>query len=188
MRNRKSHRTGVSTFASRTSPSTDQSLQKSFHLSSPDKIELKKISYPSENKKYATAQTNTTKTMTVKLNGDNGLQRRTTEHQLPTAVLQKWRCSASYDSEVVNQNLVLRLKFSDENRHLRKAAKRCGAIRRHIGSPDCMRRCGLERLTSANLRDFSADRSFATPAPKPRKSGDPLIPISRTKKINKTLN
>jgi len=42
-----------------------------------------------------------------------------------TAVLQKWRCSASYDSEVVNQNLVLRLKFSGENRHLRKAANRC---------------------------------------------------------------
>jgi len=51
-----SHRTGESTFASRTSPSTDQSLQKSFHLFSPDKIELKKISSPSENKKYATAQ------------------------------------------------------------------------------------------------------------------------------------
>ena len=55
---RKSHRTGVSTFASRTSPSTDQSLQKSFHLSHPDKIELKKISSPFENKKYATAQPN----------------------------------------------------------------------------------------------------------------------------------
>ena len=41
-----------------------------------------------------------------------------------TAVLQKWRLSASYDSEVVNQNLVLRMKFSGENRHLRKAAKR----------------------------------------------------------------
>jgi hypothetical protein len=41
-----------------------------------------------------------------------------------TAVLQKWRCSASYDSEVVNQNLVLRLKFSGENRHLRQAANR----------------------------------------------------------------
>ena len=53
-----SHRTGVSTFASRTSPSTGQSLQKSFHLSSPDKIELKKISSPSENKKYPTAQPN----------------------------------------------------------------------------------------------------------------------------------
>jgi len=62
--------------------------------------------------------------MTQKLNNDNGLQRRTTEHQPVTAVLQKWRCSASYDSEVVNQNLVLRIKFSGENRHLRKAAKR----------------------------------------------------------------
>jgi len=55
---RKSHSIGVSTFASRTSPSTDQSLQKSFHLSHPDKIELKKISSPSENKKYATVHTN----------------------------------------------------------------------------------------------------------------------------------
>ena len=64
--------------------------------------------------------------------------------------------------------------FRLRNRQLLVAAKRCGAIRRHIGSPDCMRRCGLERLTSAHLRDFSADRSFATPAPKPRKSGDPL--------------
>jgi len=39
---RTSQRTGVSTFASRTSPSTDQSLQKSFHLSQAEKIELKK--------------------------------------------------------------------------------------------------------------------------------------------------
>lgn len=75
---RNSQRTGVSTFASGTSPSTDQSLQKSFHLSHADKIELKKISSPSENKKYPTAQTNTTKTMTVKLNSDNGLQTRWT--------------------------------------------------------------------------------------------------------------
>ncbi|GAB1405929.1 hypothetical protein MASR1M74_31110 [Lentimicrobium sp.] len=62
------------TFASRTSPSTDQSLQKSFHLSRPDKIELKKIFSPSENKKYATAQSKTTQTIAVKLNNDNGLQ------------------------------------------------------------------------------------------------------------------
>ena len=46
------------------------------------------------------------------------------ERQHLTAVLQKWRFSASYDSEVVNQSLVLRMKFSGENRHLRKAAKR----------------------------------------------------------------
>ena len=47
-----------------------------------------------------------------------------TEAQLATAVLQKWLFSASYDSLVVNQNLVLRLKFCGENRHLRKAATR----------------------------------------------------------------
>ena len=62
--------------------------------------------------------------MTRKLNNINGLQGRTTEHQLPTAVLQKWWFSASYDSFVGNQSSVLRLKFSGENRHLRKAAKR----------------------------------------------------------------
>ena len=47
-----------------------------------------------------------------------------TERQPVTAVLRNGGCSASYDSEVVNQNLVLRLKFSGENRHLRKAANR----------------------------------------------------------------
>jgi len=50
--------TSVSTFASHTSPNTDQSLQKSFNLSSPDKIEFKKNSCPFENKKYATALPN----------------------------------------------------------------------------------------------------------------------------------
>ncbi len=54
----KSQPTVTSTFASRTSPSRDQSLQKSLQLSSPDKIELKKISSPFENKKYPTAQPN----------------------------------------------------------------------------------------------------------------------------------
>jgi hypothetical protein len=41
-----------------------------------------------------------------------------------TAVLQKWRCSAPYDSEVGNQILMLRLKFCGENRYLRVAANR----------------------------------------------------------------
>jgi hypothetical protein len=91
-RNTISHRTGVSTFASRTSPSTGQSLQKSFHLSSPDKIELKKISSPSENKKYATAQPDKTKTM--KRSIDNGFQGRWTEGQLITAPTRNWRFSA----------------------------------------------------------------------------------------------
>jgi len=55
-------------------------------------------------------------------------QEHKTEGQHTTAVLQKWRCSASYDSEVVSSSSVLRLKFSVKNRHLRKAANRCGAF------------------------------------------------------------
>jgi len=83
MKSQNSELTGVSTFASHTSQSTDQSLQKSFHLSHPDKIELKKISSPPENKKYPTAQPDMTKTM--KLDNDNGFQTRWTEGQLITA-------------------------------------------------------------------------------------------------------
>ncbi|MBK6699245.1 MAG: hypothetical protein IPG55_04955 [Saprospiraceae bacterium] len=49
--------------------------------------------------------------MTLKPNNDNVIQGRTIEHQLPTSVLQKWRCSASYDSELGNQSLVLRMKL-----------------------------------------------------------------------------
>ena len=118
-----SSRTGVSTFASRTSPSTVQSLQKSFHLSHPDKIELKKISSPSENKKYATAQPDTTKT--VKRSIDNGLQGRWTKGQLITAVWRNGGFSASYDSFVVGSSAVLRLNFCAKNPPLRQAANRC---------------------------------------------------------------
>jgi Holliday junction resolvase RusA-like endonuclease len=89
-----SHSTGVSTFASCTSPSTGQSLQKSFHLSHADKIEIKKISSPSENKKYPTAQPDTTNMM--KRSIVNGLQRRWTEGQLITAVWRNGGLSASY--------------------------------------------------------------------------------------------
>jgi len=97
---RKRQRTGLSKFTSRMtcpahagSPSTDQSLQKSFHLSHPDKIELKKISSPSENKKYLTAQTDTTKT--VKRCIDNGLQGQMTKGLLITARLYEIRVSLS---------------------------------------------------------------------------------------------
>jgi len=99
----KCHRTGVSTFASRTSPSTDQSLQKSFHLSHLDKIELKKISSPSENKKYATAQPDTTKT--VKRSIDNGLQGRTTKTTGYNTGLAKVAVQCSADRFVVKENL-----------------------------------------------------------------------------------
>jgi hypothetical protein len=103
-----SHHTGVSTFASRTSPSTDQSLQKSFHLSDPRKIELKKISSPSENKKYPNAQAVTNRhksnlTMKRKLNVDNGLQGQKTERQLVTGGIFYCRDSAGFSVSASNK-------------------------------------------------------------------------------------
>jgi hypothetical protein len=79
------------------------------------------FSLPLEKIKTPDTQTDTTKT--VKLNNDNGLQTQTTEHQLPTAVLQKWRFSASYDSFVVGSSSVLRLNFCAKNPPQRKARK-----------------------------------------------------------------
>ena len=121
---RNSHRTGVSTFASRTSPSTDQSLQKSFHLSHADKIELKIISSPSENKKYATAQTNTTQTMTVKLNRDNGLQGRTDRTPAGNSVLPQLAVTCKIEAECSYQTFVQVDSAVLRNRQLRQHAKR----------------------------------------------------------------
>jgi len=117
----KSQRTKSHTLPSHTSRHTSQNLAKSVFFQMQKEIQFF-FSFPLEKIKTPDTQTDTTKA--VKLNKVNGLQTRKTEHQLPTAVLQKWRFSASYDSEVVNQNLVLRLRFSGENRHLCKAANR----------------------------------------------------------------
>ena len=91
-------------------------------LSHPDKIELKKSSLPSENKKYATTQADTTKT--AKRSIVNGLHGRRTEGQLITAVWRNGGFSASYDSLVVGSSAVLRLNFCAKNPPLRQAAKR----------------------------------------------------------------
>jgi len=118
----KSHCTGVSTFASRTSPSTDQSLQKSFHLSSPDKIELKKTSSPSENKKYPTAQPDTT--MTLKLNTDNGLQRQTNRTTGYNKVLPKAGVTSFYETFVLYSTSVFQINSSAETPRLRQYPNR----------------------------------------------------------------
>ncbi|MBK7682940.1 MAG: hypothetical protein IPJ26_10990 [Bacteroidetes bacterium] len=106
---------GVSTFASRTSPSTDQSLQKSFHLSHPDKIELKKISSPSENKKYTTAQPKdrqksvamqTPKPLTVKRFNYSVDRRPACNTGLAKVAVQY-----SADTFVVNQSFILRINI-----------------------------------------------------------------------------
>ena len=52
----------------------------------------------------------------------------TNNSQQVTAVWQKWRFSASYDSFVVKQTFVLRMNICGENRHLRQAAKRYRAL------------------------------------------------------------
>jgi hypothetical protein len=81
------------TLASRTSQCTDQSLPKSMPAPTQDKIQ-NIFSCPSKKIKTPDTQADTTKT--VKPNNDNGLQARTTEHQLPTRVWQKWRFSAPH--------------------------------------------------------------------------------------------
>ena len=121
----KSLRTGVSTFASHTSTSTNQSLQKSFHLSHADKIELKKISSPSENKKYPTAQTNTTKKMTVKRNNNNGLQTQWTRTPAGNSVLPQLAVTCKIEAECSYQTFVLVDSEVLRNRQLRQHAKRC---------------------------------------------------------------
>ncbi len=128
LKNTISHRTGVSTFVSRTSPSTGQSLQKSFHLSHPDKIELKKISFPSENKKYATAQPNV-RQKTVAMQTPKPLTGKRFNYSVDSRPacntgLAKVAVQCTADTFVVNQSLVLRINICGENRHLRQALKR----------------------------------------------------------------
>ena len=120
-----SQHTGVSTFASRTSPSTDQSLQKSFHLSHPDKIELKKISFPSENKKYPTAQPDTTKT--EKRSIDNGLQGRTTRTTGYNSGFAKKRVQWLFEHSTSHQLLWCIDSFVLQNPPLRQAPNRYAA-------------------------------------------------------------
>ena len=91
-------------------------------LSHPDKIELKKSSLPSENKKYAIAQADTSKT--VKRSIDNGLQGRTTRTTGYNTGLAKVAVQCFVGQFFVNLKFVLRMKFCGENRHLRQARKR----------------------------------------------------------------
>ena len=90
--------------------------------STQDKIELK-ISTPSENKKYATSQTNPTKT--VKLNIDNGLHTRWT--RTPAGNMRLASCGV----KCLNSSSVFQINFSawltvlcPEIPHERQAQKR----------------------------------------------------------------
>jgi len=123
---------GVSTFASYTRLSTDQSLQKSLHLSHPNKIELKKISSPSKNKKYAIAQPNH-RQKSVALQNPKPLTGKGFNYSVDrrpacNTGLAKVAVQCSANTFVVNQSLVLRINICGENRHLRQARNRYGQV------------------------------------------------------------
>ncbi|MDD3772503.1 MAG: hypothetical protein PHC38_07595 [Weeksellaceae bacterium] len=109
------------TFASPTNQRSSQSLQKSVSASTQNKIQ-NIFSCPS--KKIKTPDTQTNPTKTVERSVDNDLQTRTTERQLPTAVLRNGGCSASYDSFVVGSSAGLPLNLCSKNPPLPKAANR----------------------------------------------------------------
>ncbi len=119
---RNSQRIGVSTFASPASPSTVQSLQKSFHLSIPvDRIQ-NIFSCPSKKIKTPDTQTNTTKTH--KLNNDNGLQTQWTRTPAGNNVLPQLAVMCKIEAECYYQTFVLGDSEVLRNRQLRQHAKR----------------------------------------------------------------
>jgi hypothetical protein len=100
-------------------------LQKSFHLTDPKKNF--KIFFPTlkKNKTPITqAQQKNTRQMTQTDDIKMVVTHDRQERQPITAVWQKWRFSASYDSFVVGSSAVLRINNCGENRHLRQAANR----------------------------------------------------------------
>ena len=92
-------------------------------LSHPDKIELKKSSLPSENKKYATAQADTTRT--VKRSIDNGLQGWTTRTTGYNSGFAKKRVQWLIEHSTSHQLLCWVDSLVLRNPLLRKAANRC---------------------------------------------------------------
>ena len=116
---RNSQHAGVSTFASRTSPSSNQSLQKSFHLSTPYEIQ-NIFSCPS--KKIKTPDTQANPTKTVKLYNDNGLQTRWTRTPAGNMGLESCgvKCLNSSSVFQINFSAVLTVLFSE----IRHCAKR----------------------------------------------------------------
>jgi hypothetical protein len=102
-----------------TSQRFNQSFVKELAKPAQRKIVFKKFPDPLRKIKNADTQANTDRqksnmTMTRELNNDNGLQGQMKERQLVTGVCCQWRGSASYDSEVLIETVVLSRKFSGE--------------------------------------------------------------------------
>jgi hypothetical protein len=114
-------------------PSTDQSFVKELAKPTQEKLFLKNVPTLQKNKKrYAQPDSDRQKskrTMTLKLNTDNGLQRRT--DRTPAANMRLASCGVT----VVNSSAVFQFNFSagltvlcPEIPHERKAAERYAAL------------------------------------------------------------
>jgi hypothetical protein len=122
----KSQHTKAHTFASRTSPNTDQSLQKSVLFSRPRRNSI--FFSPSLRcfNFFATAQQPTTDEYLDRAKQDTNRQELDMDEEARTGNtgLAKVAVQCSADTFVVNQSLVLRINICGENRHLRQARKR----------------------------------------------------------------
>ncbi|MBV6464374.1 MAG: hypothetical protein OKBPIBMD_01846 [Chlorobi bacterium] len=97
-------------------------------LPHPEKIELKKFPFPSENKKYANAQPDTTKTETAKINNDKGLQTRKTRTPAPNRRLAQWRVTWLIEHSTSHQLLWCIDSFVLRNPPLRQAPNRYASL------------------------------------------------------------
>jgi hypothetical protein len=88
----------------------------------PDKIELKKIFSPSENKKYTITQSNTPQT--VNINNDNGLQTRWTRTPAGNSVLPQLAVTCKIEAGCFYQTFVQVDGEVLRNRQLRQNANR----------------------------------------------------------------
>ncbi len=114
------------TYRIRTMPPADQKCGKSVPV--PTQEEFQNIfSSPSKKIKTPDTQSNTTKTitMTVKLNGDNGLHTRWTRTPAGNSVLPQLAVTCKIEAECSYQTFVQVESFVLRNRQLRQHAKRC---------------------------------------------------------------
>jgi hypothetical protein len=109
------------TLASRTSQRTDQSLPKSMPAPTQEKIQSI-FSCPSKKIKTPDTQADTTKT--VKLNNDNGLQRRTRRTTGYNSVLPQLAVTCKIEAECSYQTFVQVDSEVLRNRQLRQHANR----------------------------------------------------------------
>ena len=113
--------TKAHTFASRTSPSSDQSLQKSVLFTDPKRNSffflptLRCFNYFASHSRHD---------KTAKPTSDKDYNNSTDRTPAGNSGFKKLAVQCSADTFVVNQSLVLRINICGENRHLRQARNR----------------------------------------------------------------